>query len=190
MKSTLTTLSIIAIIFLSTLRLEATVYLVSNLQEFNSAVQVVVPGDSVVLKKGTWSNIIFYFTANGAPGNPITLTVEEYGTTIITGNSNLRIFGDHLVVDGLYFKDGRSPNGAVIEFRNGSSQLSHYSRLTNSAIVNFNPPNTATDYKWVSLYGSNNRVDHCYFAGKNHSGTLLVVWMDIEPDYHTIDHNY
>ena len=107
MKSTITALSIIAIIFVSTLRLEATVYLVSNLQEFNSAVQVVVPGDSVVLKKGTWSNIIFYFTANGAPGNPITLTVEEDGTTVITGNSSLRIFGDYLFVDGLYFKDGR-----------------------------------------------------------------------------------
>lgn len=33
-------------------------------------------------------------------------------------------------------------------------------------------------------------MDHCYFVGKNHSGTLLVVWMDSSPDFHTIDHNY
>jgi hypothetical protein len=51
-----------------------------------------------------------------------------------------------------------------------------------------------TDYKWVSVYGSNNRVDHCYFYGKNHSGTTLVIWFAREANppahYHRIDHNY
>lgn len=41
--------------------------------------------------------------------NPITLTTEEPGRTYITGNSNLRIYGDYLIVDGLFFKDGKVP---------------------------------------------------------------------------------
>ena len=190
MKSTIKFLAFIVLIILANIRLEATTYLVSTIQEFNSAVLVVVPGDSIVLKKGNWVDVRLIFRGNGTVDNPITLTVEQPGRTFITGNSNLRIFGNYLIVDGLYFKDGKSPTGSIIEFRNGSAETSNYSRLTNSAIVNFNPPSTATDYKWVSLYGSNNRVDHCYFAGKNHSGTLLVVWMDSSPDFHTIDHNY
>jgi poly(beta-D-mannuronate) lyase len=190
LKSTFKFLAFIVLMILANIRLEATTYLVSTIQEFNTAVLAAVPGDSIVLKKGNWVDVRLIFRGNGTVDNPITLTVEQPGRTFITGNSNLRIYGNYLIVDGLYFKDGKSPTGSIIEFRNGSAETSNYSRLTNSAIVNFNPPSTTTDYKWVSLYGSNNRVDHCYFAGKNHSGTLLVVWMDSSPDFHTIDHNY
>lgn len=179
-----------SLLFLLQSTLCAAVFKVSSLTEFNSAVAAVVPGDSIVMRKGEWLNVKLIFKGNGTAQKPITLTTELDGKTIITGNSNLRIFGNFLIVDGLYFKNGTSPSGAVIEFRNGSSELSHNSRLTNTAIVDYNPTSTTTDYKWVSLYGSNNRVDHSYFAGKNHLGALLVVWLDSIPDYHRIDNNY
>ena len=51
MKSALTILTFTLLLIFSNTRLEATVYLVSNIQEFNSAVVIVTPGDSIVLKK-------------------------------------------------------------------------------------------------------------------------------------------
>ena len=61
---------------------------------------------------------------------------------------------------------------------------------TNCAITDGNPPLAETDTKWVSLYGVDNRVDHCYFAGKRNRGTTLVVWLSARPNRHRIDHNH
>ena len=80
----------------------------------------------------------------------------------------------------------------MIEFRSG--EYAHYSRLTNCSIVDYNPAFRSTEYKWVSIYGTHNRVDHCYFEGKNHSGTTLVVWFERTTTppahFHLIDNNY
>jgi poly(beta-D-mannuronate) lyase len=86
----------------------------------------------------------------------------------------------------LAFADGYLDKGHVIYFSSTSSNC----RLTNSSIINYNPPSRETDYKWISLYGSYNRVDHCEFTGKTHQGTTLVVWLADKPNYHQIDHNY
>ena len=44
--------------------------------------------------------------------------------------------------------------------------------------------------RWLSVYGSNNRIDHCYFGGKKNRGTTLVVWVTKDPQHHRIDHNH
>lgn len=148
------------------------------------------PGDTLIMRAGIWVDQQIKFVGNGTADKPIVLLAEEGGKVFITGKSYLRIAGEYLIVDGLHFTSGYSPSGAVIEFRNGSSQLAKNCRLTNTAIVDYNPSSINDDYKWVSLYGDHNRVDHCYFKGKAHSGTTLVVWMDSQPDYHLIDSNY
>jgi poly(beta-D-mannuronate) lyase len=129
------------------------------------------------------------FQANGTKSAPILLRSETYGGVILTGSSNLKICGRNLIVDGLLFRDGSSHSGDVIEFR-GPGGESDSCRLTNSAIINYNPADSTKDNKWVSLYGAYNRVDHCYFRGKSNSGTTLVVWLSNRPNYHQIDHNY
>ncbi|MDP2871797.1 MAG: chondroitinase-B domain-containing protein [Bacillota bacterium] len=77
-----------------------------------------------------------------------------------------------------------------MEFRSSSGTESYYCRLTNCAVIDYNPSNITTEYKWVSLYGTNNRVDNCYLKGKNHAGAALVVWLSAQPNYHLIDSNY
>ena len=97
-------------------------------------------------------------------------------------------------MDGLRFEGGSLRDGSpVVEFRRSSSELANHSRLTNCTIIDYNPPTDVTEYKWVSVYGRFNRVDHCYFAGKTHEGALLVVWLAStggEPPTHRIDHNH
>lgn len=164
-------------------------YNVHNAVEIKNAMQTAQPGDTLIMASGLWTDQHIVFQGNGETGHPIVLRAETPGMVILNGTSTLRIAGDYLTVDGLRFIGGYSRSGAVIEFRNGSLHSNH-SRLTNSSIVEYNPQSKGTDYKWVSLYGSYNRVDHCFFKGKTHSGTTLVVWLSAQPNYHLIDHNY
>ncbi|MBN2092109.1 polysaccharide lyase 6 family protein, partial [candidate division KSB1 bacterium] len=168
----------------------ATDYLVSTPVEIKSVMTKAQPGDTLTMKNGVWNNAEIIFQGNGTAENPILLRVEKPGYVILTGNSILRIGGTYLVVDGLRFVGGSPKSGSVIEFRNGSSKLAHHCRLTNCAVVDYNPSSTGKDYKWISLYGTHNRVDHCYLKGKTHLGTTLVVWFPDHPHYHLIDHNY
>jgi len=174
--------------------IEAIEYFVSTPEEITSKMAIAIPGDTLTMTNGVWTDAHIVFEGNGTEDQPILLRSESPGYVILSGSSNLRIAGDYLIVDGLYFKNGYSSSGSVIEFRNGSGNLSNYCRLTNTAIENYNPTNASIGYKWVSLYGSHNRVDHCYFKGKNHIGTTLVVWFERIKDppahYHLIDHNY
>lgn len=167
---------------------------VTTPEELQAAIQAAQPGDTIVMADGTWRDVAIVFEANGAPGDTITLRAETPGRVVLTGSSRLRIGGAYLKVEGLRFENGALPDGeGVIEFRANGRHAFH-SRLTNTAIVNYNPPGRETEYKWVSLYGRFNRVDHCYFAGKTHLGALLVVWLQDPPNdappQHRIDHNY
>lgn len=148
------------------------------------------PGDTIVLKNGGWADANLLFTAQGTADKPITLRAETPGQVIFTGKSRLRIGGQHLVVEGLWFKGAGERKDDVIEFRASSKIHAQNCRLTGCAITDYNPPAKKQDYKWVSLYGVSNRVDHCYFSGKQHAGTTLVVWVGDQPNYHLIDHNH
>lgn len=163
-------------------------------QELASAIAASVPGDTVVMANGTWTDLNLRFYADGVEGDTITLKAETSGRVILDGQSRLRIGGDYLKVEGLRFSGGGLTGGHVVEFRRSSSNLANHSRLTDCAITDYNPPNVSTEYKWVSVYGTHNRVDHCYFAGKTHDGATLVVWLrdppNDTPSHHRIDHNY
>jgi len=147
------------------------------------------PGDTVLLRDGTWTDADLRFEAEGAPEQPITLRAQTPGKVILTGRSRLRFAGGHLVVDGLRFEKCHG-NNDVIEFRTKSSHLAHHSRLTGCSIVDCSPPQRETNTRWVSIYGTDNRVDHCYLAGKSNLGTTLVVWLKDEPVRHQIDRNH
>ncbi len=167
-------------------------FLVSNVSEFDQAVNNVQPGDVIVMENGTWEDANLNFEAQGTESEPITLKAETPDSVILTGQSTLQIAGDYLVVDGLIFKDGYINDFHVIEFRESSSNLSNHCRLTNCAIINYNPSSDSDRYMWVSLYGTNNRIDHCYFSNMTHSGLMVCVWLEEgnnDPVYHRIDNN-
>ena len=165
-------------------------YPVSNALDISDAMKIAQPGDTLMMVQGVWTDQRIIFQGNGNEDNPIVLKAEKPGFVILNGTSSLRFGGTFLEANGLHFVGGYSRSGAPIEFRNGSSKPAHNCRLTNSAIIDYNPPSNSTDYKWLSLYGTHNRVDHCFFEGKTHSGTTLVVWLDGQPNYHLIDYNY
>jgi poly(beta-D-mannuronate) lyase len=144
------------------------------------------------MANGIWRDAELVFDADGTEGDSITVRAETPGEVILAGQSSLRIGGQYLKVEGLWFHRGALDRGHVIAFR--TDRAAHHSRITNCAVTEFNPDNWLLQYKWVSLYGTHNRVDHCHFAGKTHDGATLVVWLedppDDKPNYHRIDHNH
>ncbi len=146
------------------------------------------PGDTIVMKNGDWRDTEVIFdgtkTSNGKGGTkdaPITLKAEQSGRVLMTGESRLRIAGEHMVVDGLVFTDGTSDGEQIIQFRVDSDNMATNCRLTNSAMINFNPESPTTEYKWVGVYGTDNRIDNCWFSGMNHKGVTLTVWLEDDP---------
>lgn len=144
------------------------------------------PGDRVLMEEGEWKDQHIVFKGNGTKARPIVLVAENPGKTLLNGSSTLLIDGTWLQVDGLSFDSGFLTAGEVVDF----SEKSSFCRLTNTAIVDYNNPDEKIDYRWVSLRGNRNRVDHCFFKGKRHQGVTLVVWISEKPNYHQIDHNY
>jgi len=143
------------------------------------------PGDKVILLNGEWKDQRLVFKGDGTEKLPISLVAETPGKIKLTGNSNLNIDGKWLIADGLLFADGYTKDDVITFTKNCS-----HSRLANTVVIDFNPPDRKTDYRWVSLNGDHNRVDHCFFAGKSHQGPTMVVWLSAKPNFHRIDHNY
>ena len=152
-------------------------YLVKNQGGFEKAVKKAKPGDTIVLKSGTWKNTSFKLKASGQPGKPITVMPQAPGKVIITGQSNFKMGGEHLIVTGLMFKDGYTPSGEVVDFRADSATYCMNCRFVNNVIMDYNKPNGEKDF-WVVLRGKKNKVDHNYFAGKTNEGPAMTIRLD------------
>ncbi|MEM7278368.1 MAG: polysaccharide lyase 6 family protein, partial [Pseudomonadota bacterium] len=170
-----------------------TLALVKTQDEFRAAVKAAKPGDTITMANGVWRDFEMLFTGEGTTEQPITLTAETKGKVIISGVSNLRIAGEHLVVKGLVFRDGYTPTNEVISFRRSKEHLANHSRVTEVVIDHFNNPERFERDFWVMIYGRHNRFDHNHIEGKSNAGVTMAVRLNTEAsqnNHHRIDHNY
>lgn len=168
-------------------------YHVNDQAEFDEISLDLKAGDKVVLANGVWQNFEILFQGNGTAEKPIELTAQEKGKVIISGESNLSLYGEHLIVSGLVFKDGFTPTSSVIAFRKSENELANNSRVTEVVIDNFNNPERFDTDFWVMMYGKNNRFDHNHLEGKRNKGVTMAVRLNTEVsqnNHHRIDHNY
>ncbi|TLU65668.1 alginate lyase [Thalassotalea litorea] len=166
---------------------------VSSQEQYSKTLKKVQPGDTIVLADKVWKDFEIVFKAKGTKAKPITLTAETSGKTILSGNSNLRLAGEHLIVKGLVFKDGYSPTGEVISFRRNKDDLAYHTRVTEVVIDHYSNPDKFESDKWVVMYGKHNRFDHSHLVGKSNSGVTMAVRLNSEQsqeNHHKIDHNY
>ena len=174
--------------------LNATVYNVTNSDEFNATAKKVQAGDSIVLASGVWQDAqLVLKRAKGTEKAPITVTVVEKGKTTLEGASSIRFSGDYVHVNGLVFQNGGQGVRHVIEFRTSSTDYANHSVLSECVIKDYNPADKSEQSDWVSLWGKHNTVEHCYFAGKNNQGTTFIVWPNdslSQENHHRIYRNY
>lgn len=168
-------------------------WLVDTPSAYKNAVNKLSPGDKVILKNGTWNNFEIVFKGEGTKDKPLHLTAETKGKVILSGQSNLKLAGEHLVVSGLVFKNGYTPTSEVISFQLNKKEIAYHSRVTEVVIDNYsNPDRFESDY-WVGLYGKYNRFDHNHLVGKRNKGVTLAVRLttpESQQNHHRIDHNY
>ncbi len=167
--------------------------MVQSIEEFNEAVKDLEPGDKIVLANGTWTDTELELVGQGTAENPITLTVQEKGKVFLEGQSNLRIAGEFIHVEGLVFRNGHTPTGEVISFKKNKELLCNNCRVTECVIEDYNPSERFDADYWVGIYGKNNRFDHNYLVGKRNRGVTLAVRLNNEASQendHHIDHNY
>ncbi|WP_051130012.1 polysaccharide lyase 6 family protein [Pedobacter arcticus] len=151
------------------------------------AALTLIPGDTIMMKSGDWTDQKLVFKAKGTAQLPIVLIAQKAGSVNMKGASSIQIDGEYLEVSGLNFRGGKLTVGQfIIDFTSSSSNC----RLTNTAIVDYNPTDATIDYRWVSMNGTKNRLDHCYIKGKSHQGATVVVWGKNSSLGHRIDHNY
>lgn len=173
---------------------QAATFNVSNADDIETAMETAQPGDTLIMADGTWTNQEITFAGMGAAGSPITLRPQTPGGVLLTGVSQMRISGDHLVVDGLHFKDGTIENSDhVVQFRGPLGEATN-SRFTNSVIESYSGPDLNDKYHYVSLYGQSNRVDHNRFLDQQNIGPQVVAWLDESANpisaFHRIDSNH
>ena len=162
------------------------------IEQINKQVNNAKPGDVIVIPNGVYKDVSLQFYAKGTAGNPILIKAEEAGKVLIQGASNLRLAGEFVIIEGLYFTNGYSPQGAAIEFRLGD-EVANNCRITNCVIEDYNPSDRSASYAWVTFYGRYNRFDHNCLVGKQNAEATLVVALDEarnQQNLHQIDHNY
>lgn len=172
---------------------EAASYLVHDAGEYTAASANLQPGDEIVLANGTWNNTRLLLKGNGTAAAPITLRAQSPGQVVLTGQSDLRLAGQHLHVANLVFRNGYSPSDAVVAFRESSKAVARNSRVTGLVIDDYSNPDPADQDQWVMLYGAFNRLDHSQLRGKTNAGPTVVVVRDATQgldNQHRIDHNW
>lgn len=165
----------------------------TNKEELKKAVAAASAGDSIVLANGIWTDVPLVITASGKAGKPIVIMAEKEGGVTFSGNSYIRFGSDHVEVRGIYFRNGSTEKGAIVEFRKSDKELANHCRLTRCAIEDFSKANRSDEDHWITLWGKQNRVDHCVIGNKLNGGTTIIVELNDErsqQNEHSIDSNY
>ncbi|TMU56089.1 chondroitinase-B domain-containing protein [Flagellimonas algicola] len=166
---------------------------VKDINELNAAIAQANPGDEIIMANGDWKDVQIRFVGYGNNKQPITLKAETPGKVRIVGKSDLKLGGEYLVVNGLYFTEGSSPTRAVIEFAINNDTVANHSRMTNCVILDYNKTQRNQSDLWVQFKGRHNALDHCYIAGKSNRGPTVRVDLAGNKsikNYHKITNNY
>ncbi|MEQ8546502.1 MAG: chondroitinase-B domain-containing protein [Cyclobacteriaceae bacterium] len=193
MKILLQVLTILALLFGCQQNNSLTSVLVQNQAELNSAIKKAKPGTEIVMANGEWNDVQIRFTGNGTEDQPIILRAESPGEVMIQGESDLKLGGEYLVVEGLFFTNGASPSKAVIQYYIDSETVANHSRVTNCVIKDFNKSQRNNSDLWVLFKGRYNQFDQNNLSGKSNRGPTIRI--DLEgnqsvKNYHRINNNY
>ncbi|MDT0594814.1 chondroitinase-B domain-containing protein [Glaciecola petra] len=148
-------------------------------------------GETLCLANGNYTGLDLTFGGSGTSDNPITVAAQTPGEVIIGGEVFVGMTGEYVVLQGFIFADGNI-GSSLLQTRANSNTPCNNCRITENTFVNMDA-NNDNSTKWFQIYGSNNRFDHNWVAGKVTRGALFVIERGDAPgteDRTQIDHNY
>lgn len=125
--------------------------IVSNIEEYNEEISKVNSGGTIILKNREWKDTNLLAHGNGTKENPIIIKAETAGKVILTGDSSLSIYGNHVIVSGLWFKKGKTTSKHVVQFRKNSKEFANNCRFTNSTISYYDVLDDDNKNHWVDI---------------------------------------
>lgn len=186
---------LLALTGLTTTNLSGASHIINSASDIGNL--TLAPGDEIIWEDGAYADQKIDFDAMGTEENPIILRAETPGGVVFSGDSQLNIGGEYLIVEGFYWNGSLGSTG-VVEFRqSGATNFAEYGKnsiLRNCAMDGLV---SAGDDKsrWVMLYGSGNTVENCSFLNKDSTGACVLVELVNQgepavPANHTIQNNY
>ena len=172
----------------------ATAQLVTTPAQLQNAINAATPGTTITLADGEWNNVFISVDKNGTAAAPITITAQNPGAVLMTGNSRVYLEGTYLTVSGLVFQDpenlvaSSSEIEPVIELKRCD-----YCQVINNKIDRYNGTEAqkAIKFKWILADGQYNEIAYNSFIGKYGIGSIINDNRNTnEPDYLRIHHNY
>lgn len=182
---------VLALVFMGSL-IRAQV--VTNAAELSSAIQAASPGATIILANGTWNNTFININKNGTAAAPITITAQNVGSVLMTGNSRVYMSGSHITVSGLVFQNPANliSNSTNVEPVFELGQCDHCKVINNKIdAYNGTTAQRALKHKWVLSDGEYIEIAYNSFLGKNGIGSIINDNRNSSaPDYLAIHHNY
>lgn len=147
-------------------------------------------GTTICLTDGTYNDVELSIGGTGTETLPITVAAKNPGKVFFEGDSQVRMSGSYVVVQGITFQNGNSSSSDLFQTRGAGDLACNYCRITENTITNWDQSFEDSN-RWFLIYGQHNRIDHNWFSGKSNRGALLTVDRGvIDADYAQIDHNY
>ena len=136
-----------------------------DISSLNAVLSKAQPGDTILLKDGTYNNLNVVIGCKGEQNKRITIKPVNPGKVILTGGSTITITGSYVTLANLVLKEGGVSGKAVI------IQGSH------NRITGFDVSYSASNCEqMVRIENANNRVDHCTFHDWDKLGVWVTVW--------------
>ena len=178
----------------------AEVIRVGTVDEVYQSIDKLLPGDRLLFKNGRYHNIQLIAINSGGQNQPIIIAAENPGKVFFTGDVKVQLRGEHIILKGIYFKDGARD---VTKWKSHGPGLvaiyGSHNRVTECMFNNFDEANSA--YITTSLTADGKvpkhcRIDHCGFVNKltfdqviNLNNTFRKDTLNGGPAmYHRIDH--
>jgi poly(beta-D-mannuronate) lyase len=150
-----------------------------DISSLNAVLSKAQPGDTILLKDGTYNNLNVVIGCKGEQNKRITIKPVNPGRVILTGGSTITITGSYVTLANLVLKEGGVSGKAVI------IQGSH------NRVTGFDVSYSASNCEqMVRIENANNRVDHCTFHDWDKLGVWVTVWRpNSNANFAMIDHN-
>jgi poly(beta-D-mannuronate) lyase len=162
--------------------------------QLTNAINSATPGTTIILADGTWNDVFIDIDKNGTAAAPITITAQNSGAVLMTGNSRVYMEGSYITVSGLVFQNASNlvVNGSTIEPVFELKDCD-YCKVINNKIDGYNGTEAqkTLKFKWILTDGQYNEIAYNSFIGKYGVGSIINDNRNsIASDYLKIHHNY